>query len=293
MPVSGPWATPANMVRIATRAEELGYHSLWTFQRLLYPVGHAMGPAYRSVQDPLVTLAYLAGFTERIRLGVAVLNMPFASPVLTAKQLATLQAVSGGRLIAGLGLGWVPEEFAASGIPYERRGARGEEFVRVLRALWTEDVVEHEGEFYRVPAAHQEPRPDPVPPILLGGTADAALRRAGRIADGWVSSSREDLSAIDQRIYIVKEAARQAGRDPDALHFVCRGVTRVLPAGRPDRQPLTGSYEEIRRDVAELADKGVTDVFHDFNFDPEMTAPGADPKEVMRRAEEALEALAP
>ncbi|MBB5131962.1 putative F420-dependent oxidoreductase [Thermocatellispora tengchongensis] len=293
VPVSGPWATPANMVRIATRAEELGYHQVWTFQRLLYPVGHEMGPVYRAVHDPVVTLAYLAGVTTSIRLGVAVLNMPFFSPPLLAKQLATLQTVSGGRLTAGLGLGWMPEEFTASGVDIAARGARGEEYVGLLRTLWSADVAEHEGRFYRLPASHQDPKPDPAPPILLGGTAEVALRRAGRLADGWVTSSREDLTRIDERAAVVRQAAREAGRDPDAVEIVCRGVTRFAPAGRPDRRPLTGSYEEIRADVADLAARGVTEVFHDLNFDPEIVAPGSDPKESMRRAEEALEALAP
>jgi probable F420-dependent oxidoreductase len=293
VPVSGAWATPRNMVRVARRAEELGYHELWTFQRLLYPVGSPMGAIYRSVQDPVVTLSYLAGVTERIRLGLAVLNAPFFSPPLLAKQLATLQIVSGGRLTAGLGLGWLPEEFTASGVPMERRGARTEELVEVLRRLWAEETVAHRGTFYEVPPSHQEPRPPAPPPILLGGAAEVALRRAGRIADGWVSASRTDLSRIGEQIYIVKEAARAAGRDPDALRFVCRGVTLVGPGGAADRRPLTGSYEEIRQDVADLAAKGVTEVFHDLNFDPAIGSPDADPEESMRRAEAALEALAP
>ncbi len=290
VPVSGSWATPGNMKRIARRAEELGYHEVWTFQRLLYPVGHPMGPVYRSVQDPIVSLSYLAGFTARIRLGVAVLNLPFVSPALMAKQLATLQDVSGGRLDVGLGLGWLPEEFLASGVPMERRGRRGEEYVEILRRLWTEDVVEHKGEFYELPPIHQDPKPVPAPPILMGGTAAVALRRAGRIADGWISSSRADLGAIDEQIAVVKDAAREAGRDPGRLRFVCRGVTRVRAT---DEGPLAGSYEKIRADVAALGAKGVTEVFHDLNFDPEIGNPDADPAESMRRAEEALEALAP
>ncbi|MEV4098161.1 TIGR03619 family F420-dependent LLM class oxidoreductase [Streptosporangium saharense] len=293
VPLSGAWASPANMVRIARRAEELGYHEVWTFQRLLYPQGHAMGPVYRSVHDPVVTLAYLAGVTERVRLGVAVLNMPFASPPLLAKQLASLQAVSGGRLDVGLGLGWMPEEFTASGVSFERRGRRAEEYVRLLRRLWSEETVEHRGEFYELPPVHQDPKPPTQPPILLGGGAEVALRRAGRLADGWISSSREDLGRIDERIYIVKEAARAAGRNADALRFVTRGVTQVRPAGAAERAPLTGSFEEIRQDVAALGAKGVTDVFHDLNFDPEIGSPDADPRESMRRAEAALEALAP
>ncbi|WP_214317334.1 TIGR03619 family F420-dependent LLM class oxidoreductase [Nonomuraea sediminis] len=290
VPQSGPWATPENMRRVAVRAEELGYSELWTFQRVLYPVGHPMGPTYRSVHDPLVTLSYVAGITGTIRLGLAVVNA-FVQPVVLAKQLASLQIVSGGRLTAGVGLGWLPEEFEAAGVGFERRGRRAEEFVEVLRECWSQDVVEHQGDFYQIPPSHQDPRPDSPPPILLGGMDERALRRAGRIGDGWVSASREDLTGIAERIYIVKEAAREAGRDPSGFRFVCRGVTRVRPAGDPDRPPLTGSYKEIRADVEALAEQGVTDVFHDLNFDPEIVT--MDGKEAMRRAEEALEALAP
>lgn len=290
VPVSGSWATPAAMRAVARRAEELGYHSVWTFQRLLLAEGGQAGPVYRSVQDPVVTLAYLAGVTARVRLGVAVLNLPFFSPALLAKQLATLQAVSGGRLEAGLGLGWQPEEFTASGVPMARRGRRAEEFLQVLRKLWTQEVAEHHGEFYELPRVRQEPRPVPVPPVLLGGAAEPALRRAGRLADGWISSSRTDLTAIGQQIYIVKEAAAAAGRDPEALRFICRGVTKVraVPGG-----PLTGPYDKIREDVAALAAQGVTEVFHDLNFDPEIGAVGADPRRALDRALEAMTELAP
>ncbi|GII93712.1 TIGR03619 family F420-dependent LLM class oxidoreductase [Sinosporangium siamense] len=292
LPVSGSWATPANMARIAIRAEHLKYHGVWSFQRLLAPVGRTLAPFYRSVHDPVTTLAYVAGVTDRVRLGVAVLNMPFASPAYLAKQLTTLQAVSGGRLTAGFGLGWMPEELAVSGVSSKGRGRRAEEFVEVLRRLWTEEVAEYDGEFYSLPASRQEPRPDPVPPVLLGGSAEPALRRAGRIADGWISASSADLRDIGTQIAVVKESAREAGRDPSMLSFVVRGVTRVRPGGDPARRPLTGSYEEIRADVAELSAKGVTEVFHDLNFDEEIGAPEADPRESMRRAEEALEALA-
>lgn len=291
VPQSGPWATADNMCRIATRAEELGYHELWTFQRLLYPVGHPMGQTYRSAHDPLVTLAYLAGATSSIRLGVAVLNA-YVQPVMLGKQLATLQTLSGGRLTAGIGLGWVPEEFEATGTSFAGRGRRGEEFVEVLRKVWTDEVVEHQGEFYRIPPSSLEPKPSPPPPILLGGKAEVALRRAGRLAEGWVSASKEDLSAIGPRIRLVKAAAEEAGRDPEALRFVCRGVTRINEGGGgPDRRLLQGTPEEIRGDLAVLAAEGVTEVFHDLNFAPDIIA--ADPKEAMRRAEEALEALAP
>jgi probable F420-dependent oxidoreductase len=291
VPQSGPWATPGNMRRIAARAEELGYHELWTFQRVLYPVGHPMGPTYRSVHDPLVTLAYLAGITNTIRLGVAIVNA-FVQPIIVAKQFATLQSVSMGRLTAGLGLGWLREEYEAAGVDFAHRGRRGEEYVEILRKAWRDEVVEHHGEFYQVPRSHIDPKPSPSPPLLLGGTADVALRRAGRLADGWISSSREDLSAVAGRISLIRSAAQEAGRrDADSLRYVCRGVTRVRPAGSEERRLMTGTFEEIRRDVDELAANGVTDVFHDLNFDPEIVT--ADAKEAMHRAEEALEALAP
>ncbi|MCX9192257.1 LLM class F420-dependent oxidoreductase [Carbonactinospora thermoautotrophica] len=297
VPVSGSWATPENQVRIARRAEELGYHSLWAFQRLLFPAEPATkwAEAYRSVQDPVVTLAYLAGHTERVRLGVAVLNMPFFSPALLAKQAATLDVVSAGRLDLGLGLGWSREEYAASGVPYEHRGRRGEEFLRALHALWTEEVAEFHGDFYDFPPVRLSPKPvqRPHPPVLLGGAAEPALRRAGRLADGWISSSGADLSRLKEPITMVREAARAAGRDPESLRFVCRGVVRVGPPGNPERRPLTGSYEEIRGDLDMLRAQGVTELFYDLNFDPGIGSPNADPAASMRRAEEALEALAP
>lgn len=300
VPVSGSWATPQNQAHVAQRAEALGYHSLWTFQRLLYPPdstepGARWGEPYRSVVDPVVTLAYLAGQTTRVRLGVAVLNMPFFSPALLAKQLGTLDAVSGGRLDVGLGIGWSREEYAASNAPYERRGARSEEFLLALRTLWTDEVSEFHGQFYDFPPMRMDPKPvqRPHPPLLLGASAPPALRRAGRLADGWVSSSGADLTRIGESIEVVRQAAREVGRDPGALRFVCRGPVRVRSAGATERRPLTGSLDEIRADFDTLRAQGVTEVFIDLNFDPEIGSPDADPDASMRRAEEVLVALAP
>jgi probable F420-dependent oxidoreductase len=293
LPVSGSWATPDNVHHVATRAEELGYHSLWSFQRLLSPVDGSWGEMYRSVTDPLVSLGYAAAITQRIRLGVAVINSPFVSPVLLAKQATTVDLLSRGRLDLGLGLGWADEEYVASGTTKHRVGKRSEEFIRVLRTLWTDEVSEHDGEFYQVPRMKAEPKPvqRPHPPILLGGTVPAALRRAGRLADGWVSSSRADLTVIGESIGIVRAAAEAAGRDPSALRFVCRGSVRVRTDG--ERRPLTGTLDQIRSDFAGLAEQGITEVFVDLNFDPEVGSPDADPAVSIRRANEALTALAP
>ncbi|SCL27615.1 probable F420-dependent oxidoreductase, Rv2161c family [Micromonospora rhizosphaerae] len=294
-PVSGSWATPENMIHIARRAELLGYHSLWTFQRLLVPADLGWSETYHSVQDPVTTLAFLAAHTTRIRLGVAVLNMPFLSPVLLAKQTATLDILSGGRLDVGLGLGWADEEYQATGASRHRRGQRAAEFIAVLRSLWQDDVTEHRGEFYRVPPTRMEPKPvqRPHPPILLGGQAPQALSRAGRLADGWVSGSQADLKRIGEAVAAVKAAAESAGRDPGSLRFVCRGAVRVRRGGPADREPLTGTLEQIRSDFGRLAEAGITEVFVDLNFDPEIGSPRADAQASLRRADEVLDALAP
>lgn len=296
VPVSGSWATTGNVVEIAGMAERLGYSSLWTFQRLLSPLGDGdeplLDPQYRSVHDPLAILAFLAGQTRRVRLGLAIVNLPFYAPVVLAKNLTTIDHLSGGRLDAGLGIGWSTQEFVATGTPYDRRGARADEYLRCLAAIWTHEIVDFTGEFYRVPRSRVDPKPlqSPHPPILLGGTAPAALRRAGRSSSGWISASRADLSRIDESIAIVKQAAEEAGRDPKALRFICRGSVKVR---HEERAPLTGTLEQVRDDLAALGAKGVTETFIDLNFDPAIGSPDADPERSMDRAREALETLAP
>jgi probable F420-dependent oxidoreductase len=298
LPVSGAWATPQNISRFATRAEQAGYASLWTFQRLLVPEGSGMEPVYQSVLDPMAALAYAAAVTASIRLGVAVINAPFVSPGYLAKQAASVDVLSAGRLDLGLGLGWMPEEFAMTGAPMRRRGARTTEYIQVLRALWGKQPAEFDGEFYAVPRGSALPGPVQPggPPILLGGTAEVALRRAGRIADGWVTSSRADLAAIAGSIAIVREAAADAGRDPAAMRIICRGVVRH---GEPDsdvsgrRRLLAGSHAQIRDDVEWLGGQGVTEVFYDLNWDPLVGAPDADPAAAADRAAGLLDALAP
>ena len=295
-PVSGAWATPRNLTEFARRAERLGYRSLWTFQRLLAPASEPLAPVYRSVLDPMVTLGYLASATSAIRLGVAVLNHPFASPLLTAKQAATADVLSGGRLELGIGNGWLPGEFTGSGADMAQRGARAEEYVAAVRALWTSDRG-YQGTFFQIPPGRQDPRPAqrPGPPILLGGMAEAALERAGRIGDGWITSSAVNLSEIAEYAKVVQNAATAAGRGP--ARIIVRGVVRpgqpVLSKRTGQRLRLSGSYEQIREDISWLDSCGVTEVFYDLNFDPQIGDPQADEGKAVLRASEILEALAP
>jgi probable F420-dependent oxidoreductase len=297
-PVAGAWATPLYLGSFAERAEALGYASLWSFQRLLVPEGSGMEPVYRSVLDPMVALGYLAARTSRIRLGVAVVNLPFVSPAVLAKQAATVDVLSGGRLDLGLGIGWMPEEFAATGASTARRGARTEEYLAVLRTLWADEVSSFGGEFYTIPAGRQDPRPvqRPGPPVLLGGMSRPAIERAGRIADGWITSSRADLSKISEAVGTIKEAAAAAGRDPGALRIVCRGaVLAGEEAKGPDggRRLLSGSFAQIREDAAWLGEQGVTELFYDLNWDPRVGNPSVAPDAAAERAGEILAGLAP
>ncbi len=298
-PVSGAWATPQNLAAFAAAAEAAGYHSLWSFQRLLVPAGSGMDPVYQSVLDPMAALAFAAAHTSRIRLGVAVVNLPFVSPGYLAKQAASLDVLSGGRHDLGLGLGWMPEEFALTGADFGHRGARAAEYVRMLRALWAGTVdAPVTGAFYEIPAGTQLPRPvQPAgPPVLLGGLARPALQRVGRVADGWVTSSRTDLSTVDRLIAVVRESAEAAGRDPAALRYVCRGVVRAgAPVTGPDGQRLllSGDYDQIRADSQWLGEHGVTEVFYDLNWDPLIGSPDVSPESATERAQEILHALAP
>jgi probable F420-dependent oxidoreductase len=285
LPVSGAWATPATLARFAKLAEELGYHGLWAFQRLLVGADQELAPVYQSVLDPMVALSYTAAVTSRIRLGVAVINLPYVSPAYLAKQAATLDVVSGGRHDLGLGTGWSEPEFVATGSDPNPRGRRTEEYLAALRTLWNDPEASFDGEFYSIPPSRFAPQPVQAggPPVLLGGTADAALRRAGRIAAGWVSSSRARLAEVERGVQVVRRAAEESGRDPDEVRIVVRGWVKA--GERDDSMPLSGSAEQIRAGAELYAQAGVTELFYDLNWDPLITGADADPAAALERAE--------
>lgn len=312
LPVSGSWATPETMLRTAGLAEGLGYASLWTFQRVLSPADGGPGPArevdhnparrpaddpsYRAVHDPLMPLAFVAGHTSRIGLGTATVCAPFIPPALLARSMTSLDVLSAGRLTVGLGIGWLPHEYAAAGVPFARRGERMEEYLRCLEALWTQDPVEFDGAFYTVPRSHAGLRPvqRPHPPVLLGGAAAPALHRAGRLAQGWISSSKQDLARIGESVALVREGALAAGRDPNILRIVVRALVDLVEADPgPGRQPFHGTRQQILEDLAALRRRGVTEVFLDLNFSPRVGSPDVGAGEATAYAEHVLNALAP
>jgi probable F420-dependent oxidoreductase len=228
---------------VARRAEALGYRALWVFQRLLYPraprneyygaPGGQWPEAFRSTLDPLAILAFASAVTERVRLGVSVLVLPFYSPVVLAKELATIDVLSRGRLDVGLGLGWSEDEMTAVGSSMAGRGPRADEFLRCLKALWTDDEETFAGAFYQVPATRFEPKPvqRPHPPILLGGYHPAVLRRAAQLADGYTVGNIP-LADVPGVVGRVQSAAAEAGRDPKRFAIVARGSYHVTTLPR-------------------------------------------------------------
>jgi probable F420-dependent oxidoreductase len=217
-----------------------------------------------------VALAFVAAATRTIRLGTSVLIMPFYQPIVLAKQLATLDHVSGGRLDVGLGLGWSEDEYDAVGVPFSRRGPRSEEFLRCLVALWGDDPVEFQGEFYRVPRSTVAPKPvqKPRPPLTLGGYAPSVLRRAATLADGY-NGGNIPLAEMAGILARLRQAAESVGKDPARLHVVCRGSFLVHDTRQgPGRRALWGTLDEIRDDIRRYAEAGVTELFLEANFQP-------------------------
>jgi alkanesulfonate monooxygenase SsuD/methylene tetrahydromethanopterin reductase-like flavin-dependent oxidoreductase (luciferase family) len=210
--------------------------------------------------------------------------------------MTSLDVLCGGRLTVGLGIGWLPQEYTAAGVPFERRGARMDEYLRCLQALWTHDPVEFAGEFYTVPRSHMSPSPvqRPHPPVLLGGEAASALRRAGRLAQGWISSTSQDLSRIGESVEIVRAAAREAGRDPGAVRILVRALVDLVDEDPGEhRRPLHGTREQVLHDLLGLRAQGVTEAFFDLNFSPRVGSPDVDAGEALRYAEQVLDAFAP
>jgi probable F420-dependent oxidoreductase len=200
LPNYGPLANPENLMRLARRAEARGVDSVWLSDHLVAPV--QVGSVYpydkrpdrkpgemgviEEFYEPLTTLAYLAGATERIRLGVSVYVVPYRNPVVTAKIVATLDALSRGRVIFGVGVGWLREEFAALGQDARKRGRVTDEYLEVCRRIWRDDVAEFSCEHYMLPAVRTGPKPSqrPWPPIWVGGNSAAARERAVKLGDG-------------------------------------------------------------------------------------------------------------
>jgi probable F420-dependent oxidoreductase len=281
LPQIGPAASPEAIVRAAKQAEALGYDSLWVTERLLYPVkpqtpypatpDGSLPEGYKLVLDPVETLTFAAAHTSRIALGTSVLDIPYYNPVMLARRLTTLDVLSGGRLRVGLGLGWSKDEFDAVGADPRERGRRADEFLRVLKAIWTTDPVEFHGKYYHVPRSIIGPKPiqKPHPPIYLAAYVPAALKRAATLANGW-NPAGLPVGAMAQMTAQLRGMAKAAGRDPAALEVIVRANLYVTPQPMgADRWIFSGSLEQIREDINQVRALGANELFFDPTFSPD------------------------
>ena len=270
LPSAGAQASADGMVRIAKGAEQLGYRAVWAFERLLYALGDISQPGgpprplpkvYGCVYEPIESLAFVAAHTSTIRLGTSVVVIPFHGPVSIARRLATLDQLSGGRVIAGFGQGWMDQEFTAAGVSKNGAGRRTREFVEVLRRAWGPDPVEFEGRVYTVPRSRIQPKPlqPGGPPILLGVFAPSAVERAARIADGFnpIAFSYDSLAGTVARF---RSAAEAAGRGKPVV--MARANVAMTPDPLGDDRPfLGGAPEQIAEDLKRVEELDIDQVF--------------------------------
>ncbi len=282
VPGRGPLASPDSLITIAKHAEELGYDSISMGDHILVPNnidstypytegGEFPGSATGSSMEQITALSFLAGATEKVRLATSVLIVPHRNPLVAAKALATLDLLSQGRLIVGIGVGWMREEFEALGIPpFEERGAVTDEYIQAFKELWTSENPSFEGKYIGFSDITFLPKPaqKPHPPIWVGGESRRAIRRAARYCDAWYPigsnpqfpmGEPEQLAEGMQRLVTYAE---RAGRDPSEVEVVYRthhyeiAAEGNRPAG-PDREKFTGTSDQVAADVRQYEEMGV------------------------------------
>jgi probable F420-dependent oxidoreductase len=288
---SGPAASAGRIVEAAITAERSGLDSVWVYDHLLTPVevdstypyapdGIYPESADEPFYDPLGLFGVLTARTSRVTVGAEVFVAPYRHPIVLAKTLATIEQFAPGRLVCGLGAGWMKEEFAAVGVPFERRGARLTEYVAAMRAVWSGVSNRFDGEFYRWPASGFLPAPTAPIPIILGGHADVALRRAARIADGFAAiAGPGETGSPDEfraRLERVRAHLDEARRDPAGYAILLCEVP-LQAAAEPDRgQLLVGPAEALAERLAVMAALGVSEVILSVPADPAALAETLD-----------------
>lgn len=258
--------SPEHAATLAQVAEETGYESLWTVEHTVVPGGYESrypydesgrmpGSEEAPIADPLIWLAWAAAKTTSLKLATGILILPQRNPVTLAKEVATLDILSGGRVILGIGVGWLKEEFDVLGVPFEERGARTDEFIQIMRTMWTDDEPAFDGQFMQFKNAKSYPKPVQKPvPIVIGGHSEAAAKRAGRIAEGFYPYNAGDPEETLRLVQVMRDEAVRNGRDPDTIElttiagrdmdankrFVDAGIHRIIVP------PIGKTPEELR-----------------------------------------------
>ena len=247
---------PANRIlTAATTAEDLGYSTVWVADHVIFPSKIAGGYTFNPEDpflDPLTVLAALAYKTSTIKLGTAVLILPYRHPLAVAKALATIDVLSGGRTVVGVGAGWLEQEFTALGMSIKERGARTDETMDIFKAVWTQETPQFSGKHFQFADIKFIPKPvqKPYPPILVGGMSKGALRRVARRGDGWIAMGKGP-DDVKQPLEILRELTMKEGRNPDDLR-IC-----MLPLGAP-------SVDQLIQDIPRYADLGIHHVYLSF-----------------------------
>ena len=218
---------PGAITALVQGIEQLGYDQVDMFDHVTMAhsvEGERAGPypATMPLLEALTTLAYFAAVTERVGLGTEVLVLPQRQPALVAKQVATVDILSGGRVRLGVGVGWQEREYQSLGVPFRERGRRMDECLRLLRAYWADRSVTFQGRYYTAEAMAMDPKPRPGtsgPPIWMGGSAEAALRRIGELGDGWLAGGGETPESAREKMTVIRRSAESAGRDPATLGY--------------------------------------------------------------------------
>ena len=289
LPQAGQQATRENVIHIAQNAESEGFDSLWVFERLLWPInpqtpypatpGGSLPNEYQIILDPLETLTYVAAKTNKIALGTSVMDILFHSPVILARRFATLDLLSEGRAIAGLGIGWSKDEYQASNIPFKDKGERANEFLQVLKRIWTDDVVEFKGKYYNISASKIGPKPvqKPHPPIYMGGFSPNTYSRIVNYdTNGWLGLIGGPLEYLDNIIKTIQNIANKANKDPDRFRVILLTYPNVDINSRNQsgttsqgqRFPLTGTIDQIGSDIERIKQIGVDHIVFGYNFIP-------------------------
>jgi probable F420-dependent oxidoreductase len=268
LPHIGPFHDGASMIRYAQAVEQLGYDSVWGSDHVVFPASFVSKYPYSETGDfPLpgavpwveevTTLAFVAGATSRIRLGTSILVLPYRNPVMNAKTLAAVDVLSGGRLIAGVGAGWMREEAEAMGMPFDQRGARTDEHIEVLKAIWTQDEATYDGRFYKLPPVRSEPRPlqKPHPPIWVGGHEPGALRRAAKYGDGW-HAYRLRADEIAEKSAHIREKAKELGRDGAAIELSVRAPLILGDTSMSIDRAFAGTPDDVTAQLKAYKDIG-------------------------------------
>jgi probable F420-dependent oxidoreductase len=247
-------ASPEAIVAAAKKAEELGFDAVFVNDHIIVDDSPRAAP-WTNVYDPLVAMSFIAAHTSRIGVGVSVLIMPYRNPIATAKSLATIDRMSGGRLLVGVGVGWNEAEFAALGVPFHERGARTNEYLRIWQSCWAPGKVSFAGKFFSFSNMHVSPKPlqQPYPPIWIGGASDAALRRAARFAAVW-QPTPIPVAELVERQAVLRKACDQVGRQqPIDVRMSFRvefsTITGNVPPLGGDRPIGQGTPAEVASDL--------------------------------------------